>query len=74
MELLCEIDLQSFLQVNLPTATKALLSGRKVDEKKLFLKDFSKCIKGTGLKVTGTESFEVISCEMLLYFIAKEYG
>ena len=39
MELLCEIDLQSFLQVNLPTATKALFSGRKVEEKKLFLKD-----------------------------------
>ena len=74
MELLCEIDLQSFLQVNLPTATKALLSGRKLDEKKLFLKDFSKCIKGTGLKVTGTDSCEVISCEMLLCFIAKEYG
>ena len=36
MELLCEIDLQSFLQINLPTAMEALLSGRKVEEKKLL--------------------------------------
>ena len=45
MELLCEIDLQSFLQVNLPTATKALFSGRKVEEKKLFLEDSLKVLK-----------------------------
>ena len=68
MELLCEIDLQSFLQVNLPTATKALLSGRKVKEKKLFLKDSVKVLKALVSKLqerSPLQSLVVICCSAL---------
>ena len=41
---------------------------------KALFERFGKSIKGTGFKVTGTESFAVISCEILLCSITKEYG
>ena len=43
--------MQSFLQVTLSTATKALLLGRKVEEEKLFLKDSVKVLKALVLKL-----------------------
>ena len=68
MELLCEIDLESFLQVNLTTATKPLLSGSKVEEKKLFLKDLVNVLKTLVTKLqeqSPVKSLGVRSCSVL---------
>ena len=68
VELLCEIDLESFLQVNLTTATKPLLSGRKVEEKKLFLKDLVNVLKTLVTKLqeqSPVKSLGVRCCSVL---------